>query len=372
MAIRTVTLLLDAMGGGGAARVAAQLSAAWAGMGRKVTILTGDDGRMACPYPLHPAVAHLSLAEQGFSHNPLQAAWRNLGRMARLRRLIRQSRPDLIVSFLDTTNVRCLLATRGLGIPILVSERTDPHGRSIGFAWEALRRLTYPWTGGLVVQSRHALAYFPARIQAKGMVIPNPVQAPEPRPEPAGAARPERCSVVSLGSLRPVKGHDQLIEAFAMLAGRFPGWDLVIHGEGPARPELEARIGALGLADRIFLPGATSEAAARLREADLFVLPSRAEGFPNALAEAMACGLPVISFDCASGPGELIRPELDGLLVPPGDIPALAGAMARLMADPAERGRLAARAPEVTARFSLERVLGLWEAAMLQAAGAGR
>ena len=370
MAIRTVTLLLDAMGGGGAARVAAQLSAAWAGMGRQVTILTGDDGRMACPYPLHPAVAHLALAEQGASRNPLQAAWRNLGRMARLRRLIRQSRPDLIVSFLDTINVRCLLATRGLGIPILVSERTDPHGRSIGLAWEAMRRLTYPWTGGLVVQSRHALAYFPARIQAKGMVIPNPVQAPDPGT--AGAARQERCSVISLGSLRRVKGHDQLIEAFATLAGAFPGWDLIIHGEGPERPALEARIGALGLAGRAFLPGATSEAGARLREADLFVLPSRAEGFPNALAEAMACGLPVISFDCASGPGELIRPGLDGLLVPPGDVPGLAGAMARLMADPAERARLAARAPEVTRRFSLERVLGLWETAMLQATGAGR
>ena len=370
MAIRSVTLLLDALGGGGAARVAAMLSGAWAEMGREVTILTGDDGRAHCPYPLHPAVAHRPLAGQALSRNPVQAVMRNVGRLLALRRAIRQSRPDLVISFLDTTNVRCLLATRGLGIPTLVSERTDPHGRSIGFAWEALRRLTYPWTGGLVVQSRHALDYFPARIRAKGLVIPNPVQTPPGGrgPDPL----PGRRSVVSLGSLRAVKGHDQLLDAFAQVAGRFPEWDLRIHGEGPERPALEARIRALGLAGRVSLPGSTAEAGSALRQADLFVLPSRAEGFPNALAEAMACGLAVISFDCASGPAELVRPGLDGLLVPPGDIPGLARAMARLMADPAERARLAARAPEVTARFSLERVLGLWEKAMARAAGPRR
>jgi glycosyltransferase involved in cell wall biosynthesis len=226
--------------------------------------------------------------------------------------------------------------------------------------------LTYPWSGLLVVQSRHALAYFPPRVRAKGLVIPNPVQ-PAPAAVPA-RPRPGRLAVATLGSLRSVKGHDQLIEAFALVSGQFPSWDLWIHGEGPARAALEAQIQCLRLEDRVHLPGATAEAAARLREADLFVLPSRAEGFPNALAEAMACGLPVISFDCASGPRELIRPELDGILVSPGDIPGLSTAMARLMADPAERSSMAARATEVVERFSLQKVLGLWEKALQRAA----
>ncbi len=366
--IDRVVLLVDALGGGGAARVASRLSTAWAEMGRQVTILTGDGGRGSCRYPLHPAVTRLALDWQRPSRNPLQAAWRNLGRLARLRGVIRRLRPDLIVSFLDTTNVKCLLATRGLGIPTLVSERTDPHGRAIGRTWETLRRLTYRWSSGLVVQSRHALAYFPPDLQAKGVVIPNPVQAPDAG-VPAVPAGPARRVVASLGSLRRVKGHDQLIEAFAQVAGTFPGWDLAIHGEGPERPALEARIRALGLDGRIRLPGATSEPGARLREADLFVLPSRVEGFPNALAEAMALGLPVVSFDCHSGPAELIRPGVDGVLVPPGDVPGLAGAMASLMADPDGRARLAARAPEVMQRFSLEKVLGMWEEAIRKAAG---
>jgi len=367
MEVRTVALLVDALGGGGAARVATHLSGAWAEMGRRVTILTEDDGRTPCHYPLHPSVATLALARQSPSRNPLQAAWRNLGRLARLRRALRGLRPDLIVSFLDTTNVRCLLATRGLGIPTLVSERTDPHGRPLGLAWAALRRLTYPWSGGLVVQSRHALAFFPPRIRNRAMVIPNPVRAPEAAGAQTGGK--DRLEVASLGSLRRIKGHDLLVEAFARVAPHFPQWDLRIHGEGPERAALAARIRALGLERRIRLPGATTEPEARLREADLFVLPSRAEGFPNALAEAMACGLPVVSFDCPSGPGDLIRPGLDGLLVPPEDVPALARAMAGLMADSAERRRLAARAPEVVERFSLPKVLGLWEEAIRRVAG---
>ena len=365
MEIRTVALLVDDMGGGGAARVAAHLSAAWAAMGRKVTIVTNGDGRTPSPYSLDPRVDHLPLALQSVSSNPLAAAWTNFRRLARMRRAIRSIRPDLIVSFLDTINVKCLLATCGLGIPTVVSERTDPHGRPIGFAWAALRTLTYPWSGGLVVQSRHALSFFPPRVRAKGVVIPNPVL-----PVPAVAPGPgrNRLAVVTLGSLRAVKGHDQLIEAFALIADRFPLWDLWIHGEGPARQQLEEQVRALALESRVHLPGNTTEAVARLREADLFVLPSRVEGFPNALAEAMACGLPVVSFDCESGPADLIRPGVDGMLVPPGDIPMLSRAMAWLMGDPEARSRLAARAPEVVQRFSPEKVLRLWEEAMQRAA----
>lgn len=359
---KNITLVLNHLVDGGAARVAVYLTHAWAEMGRKVTILTSDDGKRPALYKIHPTVVHRPLALQGMSHNAFEAVAHNCRILARLRRAILESQPDLLVSFLDTSNVRCLLATRGLRkIPTIVSERSDPHGWSIGFAWEKLRRLTYPWADCLVVQSQHALSYFPPSVQAKGIVIPNPVQFPTPEtvhpPKPKGA----RSKVVTLGRLSQVKGHDMLVDAFAPIAEAFPNWDLVIYGDGPEREVLTARIVSCGLENRILLPGNTTEVEARLREADLFVLPSRVEGFPNALAEAMACGLPVISFDCASGPSELIRPGVDGVLVPPQNVTALSKEMARLMSDPSERNRLAACATEVLERFSLEKIIKLWE-----------
>ncbi|HEY6249809.1 MAG TPA: glycosyltransferase, partial [Candidatus Angelobacter sp.] len=134
-----------------------------------------------------------------------------------------------------------------------------------------------------------------------------------------------------------------------------------IIGDGPLRSKLEEQSEALKLAGRVHFAGELADPFPALCAADVFVLSSRFEGFPMALAEAMACGLPVVSFDCPEGPREVIRNGTDGLLVPVGDVAALAVALDRLMSDPQERARLATRAPEVVQRFSRERVLSLWQ-----------
>jgi GalNAc-alpha-(1->4)-GalNAc-alpha-(1->3)-diNAcBac-PP-undecaprenol alpha-1,4-N-acetyl-D-galactosaminyltransferase len=190
-------------------------------------------------------------------------------------------------------------------------------------------------------------------------VIPNPVLAPPPAGKPP-ADLPAGPLVVAMGRLHSDKGFDHLLRAVAPSLERHPEWSLVVLGDGPDRAALEGLARELGIAGRARFPGRVAAPDAVLRQAALFVLSSRFEGFPNALVEAMACGVAVVSTDCRSGPAEIVRQGVDGVLVPPGDPEALGAAIERLISDPAERARLAARAPEVVARFGAEGVLEMW------------
>src|SRR5690606_8206234 len=138
--------------------------------------------------------------------------------------------------------------------------------------------------------------------------------AAPPAPVPPSASAGSRPVIVALGRLVDLKGFDLLIRAFAMVAEAIPGWSLEIHGEGPERPALEALAHALGVGERVRLPGYARDPHAVLRDAGLFALSSRLEGSPNALIDAMADGLAVVAFDCEAGPRELLRDGEDGVL----------------------------------------------------------
>lgn len=171
----------------------------------------------------------------------------------------------------------------------------------------------------------------------------------------------EQKRIVGLGRLAWQKGFDLLIEAFSQIAAAHPEWTLIIYGEGERRNALESLVRTKSLESRVFLPGAVQQVPAVLSEASVFVLSSRYEGFPNALCEAMACGLPVISFDCPSGPNEIIRHNIDGILVKAGDIEALAKALDTLIRDNNLRRSLAVRATEITKRFEVKKIMNMWE-----------
>ncbi|HWL51007.1 MAG TPA: glycosyltransferase family 4 protein [Chthoniobacteraceae bacterium] len=356
--MRRVALVIHALVGGGAERVMAMIANHWAGEGREVTLLTLDDGSTPPFHSVDCRVACRPLGIAGVSGHPGQSIINNLLRICRLRAALKEADPEVVISFMSSVNVITLLAMAGTGIPVVVSERVDPRFHPVGRAWEVLRRLTYRSASRIVVQSHAVREFFPVPLRRRAVVIPNPVAKCAVQQESL-PHRPGR-TLVAMGRLEAQKGFDLLLRAFRALAVRHPQWRLEIYGEGSLRKELEAGIRGSGLQEQVFLCGMTRQPMAIFRRADLFVLPSRYEGFPNVLCEAMACGVAVVSFDCPSGPRDILRHGVDGLLVPPEDVEALGNAIDRLMRNDAERRRLAARGREVTERFSPEKIMGQW------------
>jgi glycosyltransferase involved in cell wall biosynthesis len=193
-------------------------------------------------------------------------------------------------------------------------------------------------------------------------VIPNAAPPASKDSKPLLQSKAKR--IVSVGRLSREKGHDQLIAAFSQIAAKYPAWRLTIYGDGAERANLDAQRDRLGLQHRIELPGWIRDPEEVLRKAELFVLPSRYEGFPNALLEAMAAGLACISFACESGPAEIIQHEENGMLVPSEDVDGLASAMERLILDAELRRKLGNAARDVTQRFSLDRFFQQWDAVL--------
>jgi glycosyltransferase involved in cell wall biosynthesis len=357
-----IILAVSTMQDGGAERVAATLVNAWAARGDSVTLVATFSGRGSCFYPLSSKVKLVYLADLAFGAKKGLVSYGARFRAFRL--LVRDTQPDVIVSFLTSVNIFTILASRGLGVPIVVSEHTNPlvDGRST--FWKLLCRFVYPKANAVTLLTHGVVASFRKNVpRIKDLVVlPNPVPdellLKKRQPFDPGS----RKRVIALGRLHELKQFDILINAFSMLMEQFPDWDLWIWGEGPERDALESLVARLGLGGRVFLPGRTSTPWDEMARAQAFVLSSRHEGLPMALMESMTLGLPCVSFDCPSGPAELTRDGRDGVLLPPGDAQSLAGALRCLLSDEHKGEELGRRAAQsIRERYSLQQVLRHWD-----------
>ncbi len=361
-----ILIFIYSLHSGGAERVTANLANAWAERGWVVTVVTLTSTDLDF-YALHPSVRRIALDLASDSGNVFQAVWANLRRLAALRRVLREQQPDVVLGMMTTAAVLAVFANVGLSGKVVASEHIHPPQVSVGPLWDRLRRRSYPsaaWVAVLTDESRQWVqTHVPGcRIAVIPNAVPFPLPITEPVLPPERVVLGHRRIVLAVGRLAEQKGFDLLIEAFAGMAAMYADWDLVILGEGQERPDLEARVAALELEHRVKLPGRAGNVADWYRRADLYVMSSRFEGFPNTLAEAMAHGCPAVSFDCDTGPRDIIRDGVDGVLVRPvEDIGALAAALAQLMGNEDMRKRMAERAIEVRERFSMERITGMWE-----------
>jgi len=267
-------------------------------------------------------------------------------------------KPRVILSFVGSTNIQTLLAARDLGIKVLISERNDPALQQLDVPWETMREQIYPEADIVTANSAGALRTMQRYIVAEKLrQVANPLDVPPP---PATLERRQN-RLVLVARLVPQKGVDVLLEAFARVAREAPTWQLDIVGDGPLRPQLEAQASALDIGAQTRFYGHVTDPFPLLYRASVFVLPSRFEGMPNSMLEAMACGLAVIVSDASPGPLELIRDEDTGLVFPVDDVDALAKTMRRVINDGLLRARLAQAATLATATMALPVVAAQWE-----------
>jgi len=338
---------------------------AWLDKGHEVWLVSTHLGARAAAYALHPGVSVVLLSEAMSDRGP--PLWpATLRKIRALRRLLLTIEPDVVISFLTNVNVLVIAALASSGIPLIVSERVDLAADvELPRTLRVARVFLYPFADALVVQTAVGAMRYRERLRGvpRIAIISNPL----PRDLSASLARARQDGtggcVIAMGRLTPQKGYAQLIEAFRRALGEDASWRLQIWGDGPLRPDLQRLVDELHLADRVQLCGVTSEPWSVLAAAQIFALSSKYEGFPNAMLEAMALGFPCIAFDCPTGPRELADGGRAAILVPSGDVTALATALRELARDRELRSTLGARAAAfVRSQFAEPSVMADWDA----------
>jgi len=248
-----------------------------------------------------------------------------LKRMQWFRRLVKQEKPDLILSFLEPWNLRVLSCTIGLGVKTIVAERTDPWIVNKCWAMQQFEKLIYSRADGILVQTPSIQKFFNGKLNNRTHIIFNPVNLSL---EMVGKALsvPKKKRIVFVGRLVPVKNIDVLVKAFGLFSKEHPDYTLTIYGEGPLEGELNALLASLDLSDKVKLPGPSTTIHNEILDAEMLCLVSKREGMSNAMIESMTLGLPCICTK-VSGAVDLIKDGENGLLVDVGDIEGLARKM---------------------------------------------
>ena len=381
-------LIANAYVGGGTARTTLSTASALAQRGHDVEIVSVLRRREKLTFPLDPRVRVVDLVDEWSIKNRLvppsdprgraREAWR---RVAQPRRSLVGHRADRrteewslytdleLVRFLRSVRDGVLVGTRP-AINLAMAQLTRPG--VVRVAQDHMNLATYrprlrqsmarwyPRLDAVVCLTAGDAAQYGPMLRGRTRVLDIPNGVPD-----LGGHRAQLDSkvVISAGRIARQKGYDRLLPVWARIAEQRPDWRLEIYGAGPPEIEepLRRQLESLGIQDSAKLMGRTSELFARMAEASLYVMTSRREGLPMVLLEAMGVGLPVIAYDCPTGPRDVITDGIDGYVVPNGDEQALEARMLELMDDPDARVRLATAARRTAADYDVARLAERWE-----------
>lgn len=348
-----LSLFISSLYGGGAERVTCNLANYLARHGHEVEILTMSETEQS--YELDNHVKTSTLLPLNDRKGTI---WNTLIRFPRLWKYMLQTKQDAYVVMLPSTTILLLMFRWMTKAKIIASERVDPAVYPDKLAKRL--KLYAKKADGFVFQTEDAKAWYGDSLkEVKTTVIPNAINPAFIRPQYQGK---KRKLIAGAGRLNSQKKFSLLIKAFAIVSKEFHDYNLAIYGEGEERQELERMIQELGLTDRVSLPGNIQNIAETMEKNSLFVLSSDFEGMPNALMEAMALGLPCISTDCpCGGPRFLIKNGENGLLVPVGDVDAMAQAMRWVLKHRQSASEMGEKAREISNRLDPETIYGKWE-----------
>lgn len=322
---------LNSMGRGGTERVVSILSSAFAQMGNEVIIAVqwiADD-----EYEMDKRVRRefVGLDTREEKKGRVTKIWL---RYVRLKHFIKKECPDIVISFCNKANFRCVFAMLGMKIPLLVSVRNDPQIDYVPYKFPT--KIMEYRAAGCVFQTPDARTFFSRQLQEKSKIILNPISKQYTNLPEISADEREKV-IVTVGRIAWQKNQMLLLKSFAAICQDFPEYVLKLYGgieDQQCYDEMKSYVAEKGLGSRIKFMGVVEDIQEKIIRASLFVLSSNYEGMPNSLMEAMVMGVPCIATDCpCGGAAMLVQNKISGILVPVGDEKALSEAMRFVLSD---------------------------------------
>lgn len=342
-----IAFLVDSIAHGGAGRVVSLLANGLSADGNDVTIIVSSDSEHI--YRLNTDIKFVPLKYNN-KINVFQ-------KIKLINKVCKKNSIDVLVTFMTELNVFGIVASIGSPWKVIISERNDPVLTPKDKRIRALRSIMYPFADGYIFQTEEIKSFFSKRIQNNCQIIINPLM--EKLPEVYTGE--QNAEIVAVGRLNKQKNYPMLITAFEGVHEVYPEYCLKIYGEGPERSYLERLIVEKELQDCVSLMGQVSDIYERIKKSKLFVMSSDYEGLSNALMEAMALGLPVISTDHGGGGArELIKDGINGLLVPINDADELKEKMIKLIKNPDLSRQLGMNASKIRKTTSQVSVCKKW------------
>ncbi len=349
----TIMLVIHALGYGGAGKMIVKLADALA-QNEEYKVVLYVEEKAGKHYPMDERVQIYQ--ETVFFNNYLT---RHFQEMFQLRKRVKEINPDLVISFQTNQNALAVYATRGMHIPVIVSERGDPYFYHGIVAW--LKTWMINRAEGGVFQTHKAMEYYGKKLQLRSRVIYNPCPT-DVIERPKWDERKNEIAYVARFDIQQ-KRQDIMVKAFAEVVKYHPEMRLVFYGQGePDMTSIKKMVCDLGIENNVRFEGLVSNVLECIKDAKLFVLSSDYEGLPNSLIEAMIAGLPCVATDCSPGGArELIQEGINGMIVPIGNEQELAKAIIFQLDHPEEADRMGKEAQKLSQRLDPKVIFAQWK-----------